>query len=121
MRKFFGKLKIRKPDEMEKQITNKAQRNAYFFLIAALAAWSFYESCMVYINRTRLNILPCGLLVGAALVQCFSRLVMTRNAVKDDEENLDTSPLFKIILLVCVVVSIVLSAAAAFVFMGVRV
>lgn len=120
MGKFFKSLKIRKPDEMEKSIAAKAQRNAYFFLVGALLIWSFYESCKVYIYHTRLNPVPCGLLGAAALIQSFSQLILTRNAVKDGEEGGDGEPLFRIILLVCAVVSVILTIAAAVVFMGVR-
>ena len=42
MKQFLKKFRLRRPDEMERHILFRAQRNAYLFLLAALAAWSFY-------------------------------------------------------------------------------
>ena len=121
MKRFLKNLGFRKPDEMERHIIFRAQRNSYFFLMAALLIWSFWESCKVYLYHTRLNLIPCLLLAGAALIQSFSQLVMTRNAVKDDEDSFETAPLLKIIVLVCVTASAVATAGAALLLMGVRV
>lgn len=120
MKRFLKNLGFRKPDEMERHIIFRAQRNSYFFLMAALLIWSFWESCKVYIYHTRLNLIPCLLLAGAALIQSFSQLVMTRNAVKDDEDSFETAPLLKIIVLVCVTASAIATAGAALLLMGVR-
>ena len=114
MKRFLKNLGFRKPDEMERHIIFRAQRNSYFFLMAALLIWSFWESCKVYIYHT------CLLLAGAALIQSFSQLVMTRNAVKDDEDSFETAPLLKIIVLVCVTASAIATAGAALLLMGVR-
>ena len=120
MKRFLKNLGFCKPDEMERHIIFRAQRNSYFFLMAALLIWSFWESCKVYIYHTRLNLIPCLLLAGAALIQSFSQLVMTRNAVKDDEDSFETAPLLKIIVLVCVTASAIATAGAALLLMGVR-
>ena len=55
MKRFLKRLGFHSPDEMEKAILFKAQRNAYFFLTAALFFWSLYESCQVYIYHNQLN------------------------------------------------------------------
>ena len=120
MRHILKKLGFRSPDEMERAILFKAQRNAYIFLAAALLVWSLYESYKVYICHTRLNPFPCFLLTAAALIQAFSQLIMTRNAVKDDEDSCETGPLFKIIVLTCGIASIIATVAAAIVLMGVH-
>lgn len=120
MKEVLKKLGFRRMDEMERHIAFRAQRNAYVFLAAALLAWSFYESYRVYAYHTRINILPCALLGTAALVQGFSQLVMTRNAVKDDDDSYETAPLLGIIILICVVAGVVATVGAAFVLMGVR-
>ncbi len=114
------KFSFRKPDEMERYILFKSQRNAYLFLVAALAIWSFYESFQVYAHHTRLNILPCGLLVASLAVQTLSQLIMTRSAVKDDEDSNETAPLFRLILFVCAVAGVIATIGAAVVLMGVR-
>lgn len=121
MNRFWKKLGLRKPDEMERFILFRAQRNAYLFLVAALLCWSLYESCRVYIHHTRLNLLPCLLLGAAALIQSFSQMALTRNAVKDDEDSCETGPLVKLVLLACVIAALAVTAAAAVVLMGVRV
>lgn len=121
MKNFLKKLGFRRLDEMERSILFKAQRNAYLFLTAALLIWSLYESCQVYLHHSRLNLLPCFLLVSAVVIQAFSQLILTRSAVKDDEDSFETGPLLRIILLVCVIVSILATAIAAIVLMGVRV
>ncbi|MCI8419766.1 MAG: hypothetical protein HFF79_04565 [Oscillospiraceae bacterium] len=120
MKNFLKGLGFRKPDEMERSIVFRAQRNAYLFLVAALVIWSFYESGQVYLHHTRLNLLPCLLLTGAMVVQSFSQLAMTRSAVKDDEDSYETGPLIKMILLACVLAGILATAAAALVLAGVR-
>ena len=117
MKKF---LKRRRLDEMERHILLKSQRNAYFFLIAALLVWTFYESWRVYAYETRLNIMPCMLLAAAVVIQAVSQLSMTRNAVRDDEDSFETAPLFRLVLLVLVLAGIIATAGAFFLFMGVR-
>lgn len=121
MKGILRRLGLRRMDEMERHIAFRAQRNAYFFLIAALLAWSFYESYRVYAYHTRINPLPCALLGAAGLIQTFSQLVMARNAVKDDEDSLETAPLLGIIVLICVVAGAAATVGAAIILMGVRV
>ena len=65
MKQFLKKFRLRRPDEMERHILFKAQRNSYFFLVAALLAWSLWESCRTFVHHTRPNLLPCLLLVAA--------------------------------------------------------
>ena len=102
-------------DEMERHILLKAQRSAYLFLVAALAVWSFYESWQVYARHTRINLLPCLLLVGASLVQGFSQLIQIRRAVQGDEDSYETGPLVRIVMLACGAAGLlaVIGAAAA--------
>ncbi len=120
MKKFFKKLGFRKMDEMEQHIAFKAQRNALGFLLIALFIWSLYESYKVYAFHTSLNLFPCMLLVAASCIQTLSQLIMTRNAVKDDEDSFETSPLLKIIIWVCVVVGVIATIVAAIMIMGVK-
>lgn len=121
MNRFWKKLGLRKPDEMERFILFRAQRNAYLFLVAALLCWSLYESCRVYIHHSRLNLLPCLLLIAAALIQSFSQLVLTRNAVKDDEDSCETGPLARMVVLACAAAGVLAAAVTAVVILGVRV
>lgn len=121
MNRFWKKLGLRKPDEMERFILFRAQRNAYLFLVAALLCWSMYESCRVYIHHSRLNLLPCLLLIAAALIQSFSQLVLTRNAVKDDEDSCETGPLAWMVVLACAAAGVLAAAVTAVVILGVRV
>lgn len=121
MNRFWKKLGLRKPDEMERFILFRAQRNAYLFLVAALLCWSMYESCRVYIHHSRLNLLPCLLLIAAALIQSFSQLVLTRNAVKDDEDSCETGPLARMVVLACAAAGVLAAAVTAVAILGVRV
>ena len=121
MKRFLQKLRSHKPDEMERHILFKAQRNAYLFLVAALVVWSFYESWKVYVRHTRLNLLPRLLLAAAVLIQSFSQLILTRSAVKDDEDSYETGPLARIIVLACALAGIIAAAGAAFVLLCVQV
>ena len=54
-------------------------------------------------------------------IQSFSQLILTRNAVKDDEDSYETGPLAKIVLLVCVVVSLIATVVAALVLVSVKI
>ena len=120
MRKLFKCLGFHKPDEMERHIVFKAQRNSYIFLTIALLIWSFYESYKVYAYHTKLNIIPCMLLMAAVVIQSLSQLIMTRNAIKDDEDSFETAPLLKIIILICIVASVITTIASAMIFMNVK-
>ncbi len=120
MKKVFRRFGFHKPDEMERHIIFKSQRNAYIFLIIALIIWTFYESYKVYAYHTKLNLIPCMLLVMTAVIQCLSQLIMTRSAVKDDEDSYETVPLLKIIILIGVVLSIIATVSAAIIFMSVK-
>lgn len=121
MKEIWQKLRLRKADEMEQFILFKAQRNAYYFLLFSLLIWSLYESYQVFAYHGRLNLLPCLLLVAAVNIQSFSQLILTRNAVKDDEDSYETGPLAKIVLLVCVVVSLIATVVAALVLVSVKI
>lgn len=121
MKEFWQKIRFRKADEMEQYILFKAQRNAYYFLALSLLIWSLYESYQVFTYHGRLNLLPCFLLVVAVNIQTFSQLILMRNAVKDDEDSYETGPLSRIILLLCVVVSIIATAAAVLALMVVKI
>lgn len=120
MRWFRKNAGFRRPDEMEQLILSKAQRNAYLFLVAALLGWSLYESCQVFLHHTRLNLFPSLLLTAAVLVQAFSQLILTRRAVKDDEDSHETGPLCGIVALACGAAGLLAAAVAAFVLTGVR-
>ncbi|MDE6902937.1 MAG: hypothetical protein K2P22_09370 [Lachnospiraceae bacterium] len=119
MGRIWRKLRLRRPDEMERYILFKAQRNAYLFLAAALVIWSLYESWHVYAHHGRLNLLPCLLLVGAVLIQSLTQLVLTRSAVKDDADSYETGPLVKLIVWACAVAGILAAIVAAVAIMGV--
>ena len=49
MKHFLKRLGFYSPDEMEKAILFKAQRNAYIFLVISLLAWSLYELSLIHI------------------------------------------------------------------------
>ena len=120
MRKILKCLGFHKPDEMERHIVFRAQRNSYIFLIMALLIWSFYESYKVYAHHTKLNLLPGMLLMAAIVIQSFSQLIMTRNAIKDDEDSFETAPLLKMIILICIIAGVITTVAAAMVFLSVK-
>lgn len=121
MKKLRKHIRFHKMDEMEKYIAIRAKRNSYLFLVVALLVWSLYESCQVYVHHTRLNLIPCLLLTGAAAIQALSQLIMTRSAVKDDEDSCETAPLFKIIVLLCAVAGVAATVSAAVLLTAVRV
>ena len=110
---------MRKPDEMERQIIARAQRNGYLFLVASLLAWSLYESWEVYRYRDPLDLRPCALLGLAVLVQGFSQLVLARRAVTGDPDSHETGPLVKLVVLACAVAAVIATAVAALVMLGV--
>ena len=118
---FWKRLKPHKPDEMERHILFKAQRNSYFFLVAALLAWSLWESCRTFVHHTRPNLLPCLLLVAAALIQSLSQLWLTRNAVQGDEDSYETGPLARLVVLACILAAILAAVGGAFVLLSVRI
>lgn len=49
MKGIWKRLGFRRPDEMERFILFKAQRNAYLFLVAALFLWTVYELSLIHI------------------------------------------------------------------------
>ena len=107
MKDFFKKLGFKKPDEMEQHIAFKAQRNALIFLWLALFIWTLYESYKVYTFHSQLNLLPCLLLVASTIIQAASQVIMSHNAVKDDDEAPKIPTILKEILL-CVVIVVVI-------------
>jgi nitric oxide reductase large subunit len=82
--------------------------------------WTLYEAHQVFAFDSTLNPIPCILLATASSIQTFSQLIMIRNAVKDDEDSFETSPLLKIIVWICVVVGVIVTIGAAVVIMGVK-
>lgn len=121
MRNFWKKLRTHRPDEMERAILFKAQRNAYFFLVAALVVWSFCESAQVYRTHQRLNLIPCLLLAGAVTIQSLTQAVLTRRAVQGDEDSWETGPLAKLALLLSALACAVLALATAAVLTAVKI
>lgn len=121
MKRIFKRIIFNKTDEMQKSIIFKAQRNSYIFLIIALLIWSLYETYQAYSCRSKLNLVPCLLLAAACIIQAFSQLILTRSAVKDDEDSYETEPLIKIVLLICAVVGVTVTAIAAILLMGINI
>lgn len=121
MKGFWKKLRAHRPDEMERAILFRAQRNAYGFLILSLLLWSMYESVQVYRLHQRLNLLPCLLLAGAAGIQSVTQLVLTRRAVQGDEDSWETGPFVKLVLFLGAAACAALALAAAVVLMAVRI
>ena len=120
MKKFFARLGFRKMDEMEQYIAFKAQRNAYLFLILALLGWTLYESWRVFTLNTRLNLIPCMLLMGASLIQNVSQLSMNRKAGTDEEEGPD--PVWgRVALAALIIAAVLVAVGAVLVFWRVRV
>ena len=120
MKKLFKKLGFYKPDEMEQQIAFKAQRNALIFLWLALFGWTLYESYKVYVFHTSLNLFPCFILVASTIIQSVSQIVMSHNAVKDDDEAPKVPNILKEILLCVVITAIVVVAASIIVVSVIR-
>lgn len=119
MKRFFAWA--RRPDEMERAILAKAQRNAYLFLALSLFLWSIYESVQVYRTRQRLNLMPCLLLIGAVAVQSLTQAVLKRRAVQGDGDSWETGPLARLVLLLALLACAVLALAAVVVLTAVRV
>lgn len=119
MKLFFSKLGFRKMDEMEKDISLKAQRNALIYVLLALAIWSFYESFKVYTQHTSLNSVPSFLLVTTSFVLILSQLVFQKRAVKGDDEYKDATPILKIIIVGVIAAAIIISIGAWIVFSGI--
>jgi len=117
---LLNRIGLRRPDEMERHILFRAQRNAYYFLIAALILLTFYESYQTLTNHTAINLIPCALLVIATLIQTVTQLVLQRNAVKDDEESFEPKP-YRLLILLMIVIAVLSAAVAGLVIMaGVR-
>lgn len=110
----------RRMDEMERQILFQAQRNAYLFLGAALFAWSLYEACQLCLYHRWPHPMPYLLLGAAALVQTTSRLVLTRRAVREDEDSYETGPLARLVLLACGTACLAAAAAGGAALLWVR-
>lgn len=87
MAKFWEKLGVRKADEMERSIQQKAIRLAWGYTVLFLLAWTFYESYRVYRYNTRLNLLPCTLLVTQNLVLMVAQLFYTRKMAAGEEDG----------------------------------
>lgn len=121
MKKILKRLGFHSADEMERAFLFKAQRNAYIFLVISLVAWSLYESYKVYVYHSRLNPFPCFLLIVTLAVQTLSQFIMTHRATKDEEAPCTTGATGKVLVLLCVIVSIMATIGAAIVFMGARV
>ncbi len=119
MKKRSAAAGFGRPDEMGCAILAKARRNAYFFLLAALLAWALCEAGRACLYHTPLDLLPCGLLAGAVLVQEFSRLALLRGAVKDDEDSCESGPLLQLVFLACTAAAALATLGAAFLLMGV--
>ncbi|MBR3974899.1 MAG: hypothetical protein IKJ88_03460 [Clostridia bacterium] len=120
MKDFLKKLGFSKPDEMEQHIAFKAQRNALIFLWFALFIWTLYESYKVYTFHTQLNLLPCLLLVTSTIIQLVSQVIMSHNAVKDDEEAPKIPPILKQILLCIIIVAVIVTIGSIIVVKVIR-
>ena len=109
MKQFFNKIGIHKMDEMEKNISLKAQRNALIYLIVALLVWSLYESYNVHMQNSTINLAPCFLLVSTSFVLIFSQMYLQKRAVKGDDEYKEENPFYKLILAIAIIVGVIVS------------
>lgn len=109
MKKIFSKLGFRKMDEMEKNIALRSQRIALAYALIVLIFWSLYESYQVYTYQTKLNILPCFLLVSTCWVLIISQAIFKKQATKDDEDYQKENPVWKFVLAIIFIVSIIIA------------
>ena len=121
MKKWLRRFQSQHLDEMARQHNYQSQQAAYYFLITALLVWTVYESISVYIYHAKLNLLPCLLLVIASLIQTFTRLILTRRAIKDDEDSYITAPLIRIVLLACIVIGVTVTVVMMWIIGGTRI
>lgn len=112
--------KKRKVDEMEALYRYKAGRNAYLFLVFSLGIWSFWEGFKGMKYSYPIHPLPAILLGMASLIQLFSQWIFERNAVKDDEDSFETTPLRKLAFGIFVIILIFLFFGYSFLYMSVR-
>ena len=55
------------------------------------------------------------------MIQSFSQMALTRNAVKDDEDSCETGPLAWMVVLACAAAGVLAAAVTAVAILGVRV
>lgn len=124
MKNLLSTLGIKKMDEMERNIADRAIRYAYLFLIVALMVWTIAESALTMRTHGahRANLLPCMLLVGASLIQSILQLVFRARSTAGDEEYHETWPVGRVLMiaLVITVVITVVGSLLTFALVGMR-
>lgn len=120
MKRFLKKISFHKMDEMERYYTYRSQRNAYVFLIFSLAVWSILEGGRGILEAKRIQPLPAILLGSASLIQLFSKLIFTRNAVKGDDESFEMEPFRKLAISLFAFLVILSVAAFTVSYLGMR-
>ena len=100
MKKLFGLVKQKMPDEMEKHIRLKAIECSWLYTAAALFTWTMYESFRAKQDGGSVNLIPCFLLVSLVWVQIIASFVIrTRMSKNGDEESTPKSNKFLIVIL----------------------
>lgn len=120
MKTFWKKISFHKMDEMERHYTYRSQRNAYLFLMLSLAVWSISEGRRGMLEAGRTNPLPAVLLGTASLIQLFSKLILIRNAVKEDEDSYETKPFQRLAIFIFSLFAFLLVAGLTVLYMGMR-
>lgn len=109
MKKLYSKLSFHKMDEMEKNIALRAQRIALTYSLIVLILWSLSELYKAYMYQIKLNELPCFLLISTCWVLIISQAVLKKQAIKDDEEYQKENPIWKFVLVIIIIVSIIIA------------
>lgn len=124
MKAFLQKMGRRQMDEMERGIQLRSVRIAYYAMLAALFLWSIIGNSHAIVEQTgEVVMLPNLIMLLAVFTQSISVLVLRRRATADDEEYSGTEyPIWKILLIICVLTAVFTSIASAliFYFVGMR-
>lgn len=107
-------LGVRKVDEMERAIQDKAVRIAYMALLVGLIADMYYR----VFAKGEIAPVTGILAMASVLVQSVAVLVLRRRSTAGDEEYTET-PVWKTLALVFVVAGVLTAVGCALIFSGI--
>lgn len=103
-------------DEMDRNIQLRSEERGYRVAILALCAWVLFNSWQMLANGAEHQPLPTLILCLSMSVQFFSQLAMKQKMVTGDEEHREPNRLAQTIIATVVVVAVILSIGAYFLF-----
>ena len=107
---------MKKLDEMDKKIRLQSQSLSFKIALLLLSFWTIYECVVAFMEKHAPNSISMYILLAVVVFESIYEQILKHRMVQDDEEYKEPNKAFLTIIAIVVVVAVLLSVGAMFMF-----